>query len=548
MFVKNLHITFAILLIAIITMSKTSAFGQETDGWKTTYSTMDSAKLSADSIGGGALNSHWYIRTRVTGHSGDTVVWKHDGFNAPFNNKILKIHHRSYSADLVFFTVTLSNDNKTIYYYDCFSLAGNGQWEEDGMAQGGWTDTMSNIKSISIIMFFHPSFPDAGTKQVDFDCFITKNDGNQFETFYDGPETGNLSGNVFMDSNNNAIHDTSEIPSPDIKIYLKGITIDSTTSDSLGNYMFSNVPRGTYQVYVKRQNGWIQTVPETDTTWITIGDTLHQTMEFGLYVTPEIAYRYSKRWNIVSVPKNVTDASVGTLFPSAVSQAFGYSGAGYYNAETLQSGLGYWLKFKNTQYVVIDGDSSTIVKIHVNNGWNMIGSLSGQIATNQITSDPPGIVTSTFYGYDNGYKAVDTLYPGQGYWVKSNDTGEFVLSLYGINPGTQIRIVSSNELPPPPPQSSNDEENIPQQTKLLQNYPNPFNPSTTINFEVKHTQYVTLKIYNTLGEGIAELVNGIFESGSYSIKFDASHFSSGMYFYRLQTADGTFTKKMLLMK
>lgn len=84
--------------------------------------------------------------------------------------------------------------------------------------------------------------------------------------------------------------------------------------------------------------------------------------------------------------------------------------------------------------------------------------------------------------------------------------------------------------------------------RLDQNYPNPFNPSTNINFNLPESGLVTLKVYNLLGQEIAELVNDRMVSGSHSINFDASGLSSGVYIYRLQAGNQVQTKKMMLIK
>ncbi len=84
--------------------------------------------------------------------------------------------------------------------------------------------------------------------------------------------------------------------------------------------------------------------------------------------------------------------------------------------------------------------------------------------------------------------------------------------------------------------------------KLEQNYPNPFNPTTTIQFEISETSFVNLSVYNSLGEMVAELENREFISGHYQTKFDASNFSTGIYYYKLKANDFVQTHKMILLK
>lgn len=83
---------------------------------------------------------------------------------------------------------------------------------------------------------------------------------------------------------------------------------------------------------------------------------------------------------------------------------------------------------------------------------------------------------------------------------------------------------------------------------LKQNYPNPFNPVTTIKFSLREAGIFTLKIYNTLGQEVAQLVNGQLESGSYSIPFDASNLTSGFYIYNLKGNNVNISKKMILLR
>ncbi len=94
---------------------------------------------------------------------------------------------------------------------------------------------------------------------------------------------------------------------------------------------------------------------------------------------------------------------------------------------------------------------------------------------------------------------------------------------------------------------------VPTEFSLGQNYPNPFNPTTKIKFALPVAAKVSVKVYNVVGQQVAELVNGQFEIGLHETEFDASKFSSGVYFYSIEAAgvDGQSfgtTKKMMLMK
>jgi len=88
----------------------------------------------------------------------------------------------------------------------------------------------------------------------------------------------------------------------------------------------------------------------------------------------------------------------------------------------------------------------------------------------------------------------------------------------------------------------------PQIFRLEQNYPNPFNPSTRIRYEIPERSFVTLKVYDVLGNEIVTLVNEEKTAGSYEVKFNAANLPSAVYFYRLQTDSFVSSKKMLLLK
>jgi photosystem II stability/assembly factor-like uncharacterized protein len=89
---------------------------------------------------------------------------------------------------------------------------------------------------------------------------------------------------------------------------------------------------------------------------------------------------------------------------------------------------------------------------------------------------------------------------------------------------------------------------LPSSFELFQNYPNPFNPSTTIGFELSHSTFVTIKVFNILGEEIATLVTGELPAGKHTKQWDASGFASGVYFYQMRAGNMIQTRKLILVR
>jgi len=84
--------------------------------------------------------------------------------------------------------------------------------------------------------------------------------------------------------------------------------------------------------------------------------------------------------------------------------------------------------------------------------------------------------------------------------------------------------------------------------ELLQNYPNPFNPSTTIAFTLPSAGFVTVKVFNLVGQEVATLASRDFNAGAYILQFDATDLGSGIYFYTIQAGDFKQTRRMTLLK
>ncbi|HEY6905888.1 MAG TPA: T9SS type A sorting domain-containing protein, partial [Ignavibacteriaceae bacterium] len=104
---------------------------------------------------------------------------------------------------------------------------------------------------------------------------------------------------------------------------------------------------------------------------------------------------------------------------------------------------------------------------------------------------------------------------------------------------------SGNQMGKP---STNTEINEPMEYALFDNFPNPFNPSTTINYQLPKTGFVTLKVYDILGKEVATLVNEQKNQGRYSVNYDASRLASGVYIYQIRVNDYVSSKKLLLLK
>ena len=132
-------------------------------------------------------------------------------------------------------------------------------------------------------------------------------------------------------------------------------------------------------------------------------------------------------WNMVSLPVKPGNFAKTSLYPTAVSNAFKYAG-GYQTTDSLKNGAGYWLKFGSNQTLNFNGSSVLLDTVPVTSSWNIIGALSVPVATNTITSNPPGIIGSSYFGYNSGYGVAKTLAPGSGYWIKTTQPGSIILN------------------------------------------------------------------------------------------------------------------------
>jgi len=193
------------------------------------------------------------------------------------------------------------------------------------------------------------------------------------------------------------------------------------------------------------------------------------------------------------------------------------------------------------------------------NVHNIIGIVNNADRT-KINTEPPGTSLARLTGYDwhhlkisqnietgeiKAYvddfntpilNATDTTFKHGKIGVGSfDDTGAFTdLTLWG-NPVNQSEV------------NTNRSEVLPEY-KLNQNYPNPFNSTTQIEFNLPNSSYVSLKVYNIIGQEVASLISAPLMMGKHCICWDASEISAGLYFYKLKADNYFDTKPMILLK
>ncbi|MDZ4711660.1 MAG: YCF48-related protein [bacterium] len=186
------------------------------------------------------------------------------------------------------------------------------------------------------------------------------------------------------------------------------------------------------------------------------------------------------------------------------------------------------------------------------NNWSNILSQPGSGWGSDLCREDPGVYLYGTYSGSTAYLTTNSgasfgtssitgsgagagiIVPERGYMLAQQTSGLQKLNI------TYTVLTSANE-------------NVisliaPEKYDLRQNYPNPFNPSTSIKFDLPYSANVSLKVYNQLGKEVQVLADGFRNAGSYEINFDASQLSSGVYFYKLVSADISLTKKMMLIK
>jgi hypothetical protein len=193
--------------------------------------------------------------------------------------------------------------------------------------------------------------------------------------------------------------------------------------------VFTITPSGLYTLDSLLVDGALVT-PATEYTFtnVTIPHTIRAA--FRMNSTAMINVSLAAGWNLIANPVTnpVPGDSVQQMFPTSSNPyAFEFGGGGYVQRYTLANGKGYWGKFPGAISQPVTGAPRTQDTIVVSPGWNIVGTISCPVDTGLILSIPADLRGSNWFGYASGYTPVTQLVPGQGYWVKANAAGTFIL-------------------------------------------------------------------------------------------------------------------------
>ncbi|MCU0372421.1 MAG: C25 family cysteine peptidase, partial [Ignavibacteria bacterium] len=247
-----------------------------------------------------------------------------------------------------------------------------------------------------------------------------------------------------------------------------------------------------------------------------------------LYLGSEIIANGGGAGNIAQIGFDVTSAAsqvmngfmikMQTVSSSSIS---GFTSSGWttvYDGTYAVSGSGWQMVALQTPFYW-NGTGNLLIEICFNNSsYTSNTSVNGTPATGRVAHNHSDL--------SSGNGCTDITSPGSSYTALPN-------IMLVINTMTGTQHVSTE---------------LPKEYSLMQNYPNPFNPVTKINFALPKQGFVSLKIYDVLGREVSTLVNEVRQAGAYSVDFDASHLSSGVYFYRLESGSFSDIKRMILVK
>ncbi len=333
---------------------------------------------------------------------------------------------------------------------------------------------------------------------------------------------------------------------------------------ALGGIIFAGVEDSGICVSSNNGTNWSKTpfmYPTVNCLYVDGGKLYTATNQGGFYVSSD----YGNNWNafltneyIFSVTAEGSVICAGGFYRVSVSSNNGIS----WNSTDLTGDVAS-AKIKGSYIFIGLYGNGLLVSTNFGLQWQSYAAdistiLSYAFSGNNLlvgkSNNPSiagGVYLTTNYGYNwinlnqgfNGLPAVSSLLILNDYIYAGAITGNSNYLAVWKRPLSEILEVN------------NLQTTIPLEFELHQNFPNPFNPSTNIKFSIPENgkvktenNFVVLKVYNLLGREVATLVNEHLEPGTYSVTFDGSELSSGVYYYKLTAGSYSETRKMVLIK
>ncbi len=285
----------------------------------------------------------------------------------------------------------------------------------------------------------------------------------------------------------------------------------------------------------------------------------------------QLTINLKQGWNLVGMINGTTSINSLTTNPPNIiqGQIYGYEG-GYVPVNTLQKGKAYWIKSSQTGTLTINSSLQSFKNYDKLPGNLIFINGDGQNCTLRLEFDrniqlselPPSAPSDIFEarfndGMYNAFSDDENVITLKGIIlplkIKLTESDNSVYLISDLYDGKFLKefLDGKNEILITQKIEKLKIKKLDKPVftySLSQNYPNPFNPSTFITFSLQSKSKVKLIVFDILGNEVQTLVDNELNEGKYSIKFDASHLSSGIYFYKLITDKFTDVKKMILMK
>jgi hypothetical protein len=298
-----------------------------------------------------------------------------------------------------------------------------------------------------------------------------------------------------------------------------------------------------------------------------------------------------KGWNLIGSPANQINVSSISDPDGILSDApvYGFSGTGYEQVEQLRPNNGYWIHADEPGAIGLDvnsaensAEASLMLKSRSETPEEMKAVIEfmadGRSQKIWISDQMTDAATGSKYllppvspgpaldvRTDSGLNIItgskqrlfiqSSRYPVQVTLSDKNMSPDFVwrmvlqqngeeqiLNLHPEKPAFIAKPFENIEL-----QKIHSDEIITEH-KLLPNYPNPFNPSTTIQYQLREQVHISIDVYDAMGRRVQKLRNEVQSSGEYSVRFNAAHLSTGIYFVRLAAGSSIQVQKMMLIK